>query len=163
MNKEHKSVRLADCKSWCTVLAHQRLALPDPKHCTLRGARLPGCREQLCTFFALSLWRSLIGQLSATLASDWLGLVCVESQAIDRSRFIAAFKCLERDIMIKWQNIKGLVNVWKYRTETEIRYGKTEILFYPLVFVRIVFIPQKITLLDQSGPFLLRVFVTILY
>ena len=112
---------------------------------------------------ALSLWRSLIGQLSATLASDWLGLVCVESQAIDRSRFIAAFKCLERDIMIKWQNIKGLVNVWKYRTETEIRYGKTEILFYPLVFVRIVFIPQKITLLDQSGPFLLRVFVTILY
>ena len=30
-------------------------------------------------------------------------------------------------------------------------------------FGRIVFIPQKITLLDQSGPFLLRVFVTILY
>ena len=99
--------------------------------------------------------------MSAPLASDWLGLVCVESQAIDRSRFIAAFKCLERDIMIKWQNIKGLVNVWKYNTE--IRYGKTEILIYPLVFVRIVFIPQKITLLDQSGPFLLLVFVTILY
>ena len=44
-----------------------------------------------------------------------------------------------------------------------LRLDMVKLRFYPLVFVRIMFIPQKITLLDQSGPFLLLVFVTILY